>query len=241
MRDVKGRIHSTESFGAVDGPGIRFVAFLQGCRLRCLYCHNPDTWECHGGMEVSSLELVQKILQYKNFIEKGGVTLSGGEPLLQPEFCEAVIDGCHENGLHVAIDTAGAVPLEASKVAIEKADLIILDIKDIDDEDCIKLTGFSNAETLKTLDFCEKIGKAVWIRQVLLPGYTLKEDKLHRLGKFLKPYKCVKKVELLPYHKMGLYKWEQLGIKSQIKDIEPPGEEEVKKAKEILLEYGFNC
>lgn len=239
MPDVIGRIHSTESFGAVDGPGIRFVVFLQGCPLRCLYCHNPDTWSCSEGKQISANDLVQSILSYKNFIQNGGVTLSGGEPLMQPEFCLAVIKGCQAQGLHVAVDTSGAIPLEKSAKALEAADLILLDIKDVDPEDCRRLTGFSNENTNATLDYCEKIGKEVWIRYVLLPEYTLTDEKLHRLGAFLKPYRCIKKVELLPYHKMGLYKWETLKIPSKIAHIEPPSAKEVSHAKEILVSYGL--
>ncbi|MEG0614311.1 MAG: pyruvate formate-lyase-activating protein [Oscillospiraceae bacterium] len=236
---VSGKIHSTESFGAVDGPGVRFVVFMQGCPLRCLFCHNPDTWDTEKGEIVTSDELVKKICSYKSFIAKGGVTLSGGEPLLQPEFCKAIIDGCHENSLHVAIDTSGAIPLENSANAIEAADMLLLDIKDIDDDGCKILTGKSNANAFATLDFCEKIGRDVWIRQVLLPNYTLSDEKLHRLGEFLKPYKCVKKVELLPYHTMGLYKWKELGIKSKLDGIEPPSDFDVENARKILLEYGL--
>ncbi len=239
MSDITGRIHSYESFGAVDGPGIRFVVFLQGCLLRCLYCHNPDTWKCGTGDIVSADELVENILTYRNFIAHGGVTLTGGEPLLQAEFCEAVIDKCHNNNLHVAIDTCGAVPLSQSGNAIIKADLILLDIKDIDTKDCKKLTGMGNENAFATLDFCEQNSKDVWIRHVLLPQYTLKENKLHQLGEFLSRYKCIKKVELLPYHTLGAYKWEQLGIKSELEGIEQPEQAEIEKAKGILLSYGL--
>lgn len=239
MSDVFGKIHSYESFGAVDGPGVRFVVFLQGCLLRCLYCHNPDTWECEKGKVVSANELVQTIIQYKNFISEGGVTLSGGEPLLQAEFCEEIIDKCHENNLHIAIDTCGAVALSKSHNAISKADLILLDIKDIDNEDCKKLTSLGNENAIATLNFCEENNKNVWIRHVLVPKYTLSDDKLQRLGLFLKDFKCIKKVELLPYHTLGLYKWEGLNLKSQLEGIESPSETEIGKAKEILLSYGL--
>lgn len=237
MADVFGKIHSYESFGAVDGPGVRFVVFLQGCLLRCLYCHNPDTWECNDGKTISADELMKTILQYKNFIMKGGVTLSGGEPLLQAEFCERVIEKCHENDLHVSIDTSGAVPLSKTKNVILKADLILIDIKDIDNEDCKTLTGIGNENTLETLEFCEKNGKDVWVRQVLLPEYTLTVEKMHKLGQYLKDLKCVKKIELLPYHTLGLFKWEELGLNSQLKGIVPPLEDDVNNAKNILLSY----
>ena len=240
MPETIGRIHSNESFGAVDGPGVRYVVFLQGCLLRCLYCHNPDTWECGKGKEITASELMKSIVTYKNFICKGGVTISGGEPLLQADFCEELIDKCHENNFHVAIDTSGAVPLEKSQKAILKADLILLDIKDIDDDDCKILTGQGNANTISTLNFCEENQKDIWIRQVLLPQYTLNDDKLERLGEFLSKYNCINKVELLPYHTMGLFKWQELGIKSQLEGIEPPSDEDVENAKEILRGYGIN-
>jgi pyruvate formate lyase activating enzyme len=236
---VIGKIHSYESFGAVDGPGIRFVVFLQGCPLRCLYCHNPDSWGTSGGSEISSDELVKKICSYKSFIAKGGVTLSGGEPLLQADFCEAIIDGCHENGLHVAIDTSGAIPHEKSRTAIEKSDMLLLDIKDIDDAGCIELTGMSNSNALKTLALCEEINKDVWIRHVLLPQYTLDNNKLHRLGKFLAEFSCIKKIELLPYHTMGLFKWDKLGIPSKIRHLQPPTKEEIEEATSILKSYSL--
>ena len=239
MADIFGRIHSYESFGAVDGPGVRFVVFLQGCLLRCLYCHNPDTLDCNKGELVSSDQLMAKILSYKSFISDGGVTLSGGEPLLQPEFCEEIIDKCHENNLHITIDTSGAVPLSSAKNAMLKADLILLDIKDIESKDCKTLTGLGNENALATLNFCEKNNKNVWIRHVLVPGYTMIDEKLHALGKHLKSFCCIKKVELLPYHKLGLFKWEQLGLKSKLEGIEPPPENDIKKAKEILLSYGL--
>lgn len=239
MSEIIGRIHSFESFGAVDGPGVRYVVFLQGCLLRCLYCHNPDTWECNKGKEISSADLIKKIIPYKNFICNGGVTLSGGEPLLQAEFCEDIIDKCHENGFHVAIDTSGAVPILKSQNTILKADLILLDIKEVDDEDCKILTGKSNINTIATLNFCEENKKDVWIRHVLLPQYTLNDNKLKNLGKFLSKFKCIKKVELLPYHTMGSYKWQELGLKSQLDSIEPPNNEEIENAKQILKSYNI--
>lgn len=239
MENVIGRLHSIESFGAVDGPGVRFIAFLQGCPLRCLYCHNPDTWERNGGKEITSEELVKEICGYKSFISNGGVTLSGGEPLLQAEFCEAVIDGCHKENLHVALDTSGSIPLEKSETAIRKADMLLLDIKDIFPEDCKTLTGMTNENAFRTLDFCEEIRKPIWIRHVLLPEYTLNDEKLHAIGQFLKKYSCVEKIELLPYHTMGKYKWAELGVPSKIDHIEPPSKDEVEHAREILKEYGL--
>lgn len=233
-------MHSFESFGAVDGPGIRTVVFLQGCNLRCKYCHNPDTWNMTDATIITAEDLVNKIMEYYNFIKNGGVTISGGEPLLQADFCQSVAMLCHSHGLHVAIDTSGNVDLEISRKAILEADMIMLDIKDIDDDDCILLTGKSNKNTIKTLDFCESIGKEVWIRHVLVPQYTLFADKLERLGRFLSNYSCIKMVELLPYHTMGIYKWEELNIDYQLKDVQTPSDIQINDAVSILKKYVAN-
>jgi pyruvate formate lyase activating enzyme len=234
-----GRIHSIESFGAVDGPGVRFVAFLQGCPLKCLFCHNPDSWETNGGREISAKELVDQILEYRNFIKDGGVTLSGGEPLMQPEFVKEVLTLCKQNGLHTAIDTSGGVELILSRQAIDAADMLLLDIKDVDSDDCEVLTGRPNKMAFDTLDYCEKTKKPVWIRHVLVPGYTLKQEKLERLAKFLSGYQCIEKVELLPFHKMGEFKWKEMNKKYELSDTPIPTEEQVKMAREIFIKQGL--
>ena len=236
---ITGRIHSVETFGAVDGPGVRFVVFLQGCPLRCKFCHNPDTWNPKDGQEISSTELIEQISSYRNFIRKGGVTLSGGEPLLQPQFVKAVLDGCRALGLHTAIDTSGGVPLETAKPAIAAADMLLLDIKDIDPDGCRELTGRDNQNALSILRYCEEVGKPVWIRHVMVPGLTLQTDKLKRLAARLKGYRCIKKVELLPFHKMGEYKWEELHIPYSLTDTPEPTKDEVAKAKAIFLQNGL--
>lgn len=238
-KGVIGRIHSYETLGALDGPGVRFVAFLQGCNLRCLYCHNPDTWEVGTGNIISSDKLVEIILTYKNFIRDGGVTLSGGEPLLQPEFCAAVIKSCKQNGLHTAIDTNGTVPLQLSKEAINLADLIMLDIKDIDNDDVRTLTGKGNENVFATLDYCEEIGKEVWIRHVLVPEYTIFPDKLEQLAQYLTKFSCITRVELLPYHKMGDFKWEELGLENKLKSVKEPDKRDIDIAKEIFISKGL--
>lgn len=239
MSETIGYVHSLESFGAVDGPGLRFVVFLQGCRLRCLFCHNPDTWSETGGKEMTSSELITIIRSYRNFIQHGGVTISGGEPLLQPDFCYELTQACHKEKFHVAIDTAGSVPVFKCKKAVDEADMLLLDIKELNNDDCRALTGETNENELKMLDYCEETGKDVWIRHVLVPEYTLNEDKLHKLGEYISKYKCVKKVELLPYHTMGLYKWETLNMKNKLEQqgINPPSDEEVRKANDIIKSY----
>ncbi|MEG1980161.1 MAG: pyruvate formate-lyase-activating protein [Victivallaceae bacterium] len=236
-----GHLHSTESFGAVDGPGVRFVVFLQGCTLRCSYCHNPDSWKLNGGTTISAGDLTQKILSYRHFIRHGGVTFSGGEPLLQPQFLEAMIELLHQNSLHAAIDTAGSVPLQQSSAAIAAADLILLDIKSLDDQQCRELTGCGNAHTLSTLNYCEKIHRKVWIRHVLLPGFTLDYAKLTALANFLSRYKCIEKVELLPFHQYGKAKHQALNIPYTLSGIEPPSPAEVTCARQIFRAANFVC
>ncbi len=233
---MQGYIHSFESFGAVDGPGIRFIVFLKGCLLKCLYCHNPDTWHKNASDEFTLItpeELLEKVQSYKNFCT-GGVTISGGEPLLQADFCYEFIKLCNENNIHVAIDTSGAVPLEKSSRVIDIADMLLLDIKDIDAEDCKTLTGIDNQNCFKTLEYCEKIQKPVWIRHVLVPEYTMKEDKLKRTAEYLKQFSCVKRVDLLPYHTLGKYKWEQLGAEYKLEGIDTPTKEDVENASLIF-------
>lgn len=231
---IKGSLHSVETFGTLDGPGIRYVLFLQGCALRCLYCHNPDTWKMGAGKEVDSQEVVNEILTYKNFIRKGGVTLSGGEPLLQPEFALDVIQRCREHGIHTAVDTAGSVSLLRSAPVLEASDLVLLDIKSLKDSQCISLTGKSNSNTLATLDYCEHIGKPVWLRHVLVPGWTLEMSQLKELAEFLKPYQCIQKIELLPFHKMGEYKWKAMKLQYQLENIKEPTDEELTQAKVLF-------
>lgn len=239
MGKTIGYIHSVESFGAVDGPGVRFVVFLQGCPLRCLFCHNPDTWKTNDGTKMTADELFKQISQYKNFIKNGGVTFSGGEPLLQPEFLLDVINLCKKEGIHTAIDTSGCIPLNIAKPVIEAADMILLDIKEIDKEDCKVLTGQSNSNAMDMLNHCDYIGKDVWIRHVVIPGYTLKKDKLDRLGRVLSWYSCIKKVELIPFHKMGEYKWEYINTPYQLSAVETPTDEEMSMAKEMMKHYGL--
>ena len=236
---VKGRIHSCESFGAVDGPGIRFVVFFQGCPLRCLYCHNPDTWDTAGGREVTAEELFGEIIKYKSFIKHGGVTLSGGEPLLQSAFAERLLTICGQNGLHTAIDTSGCVPLSVCRGAVDKADLLLLDIKAIDSVLSKKISGAGNENAKKLLDYCESIGKPVWIRHVLLPGWTLDIKQAQDMGAFLKDYTCVEKVELLPFHKFGEYKWEKLGLDYKLAEVQSPEPTQVEDMKKIIRSYGL--
>lgn len=236
---VVGLVHSVESLGTLDGPGLRYVVFLQGCSLRCRYCHNPDTWNLKGGRSTDSEDLVKEILGYRNFIAKGGVTISGGEPLKQPEFTLHLIKRLKEEGLHTALDTAGSVPLELVKPVLDAADLILLDIKSLDDKQCFSLTGMGNANTLATLAYCQSIGRKVWIRHVLVPGWTLDERRLEELAAFLTAFSCIEQVELLPYHSMGRYKWEQLNMQYSFKEVPEPTAKELRMARSIFEEQGL--
>ncbi len=239
--EAKGRIHSIETFGAVDGPGVRFVVFMQGCPMRCAYCHNPDSWDVKGGKEVTVSEMISTITQYKSFIKSGGVTISGGEPLLQHQFVERLLAEIRRLGLHSAIDTSGCVPLSACKGAVDAADLLLLDIKAIDTQTAKELTGTGNENPLAMLRYCEESDKPVWVRHVLVPGWTLDEAQMHRMGKLLSSYQCVKRVELLPFHKMGEYKWAELGLDYSLTDTPSPEPEQVEQMKKILHGYGITA
>lgn len=234
---MKGYIHSIETFGAVDGPGVRFVVFMQGCPLRCLFCHNPDSWKIKDGKLVSVNSLVREIKKYKNYIE--GVTLSGGEPLMQPKFAFKLVKKIKKLGLNVAIDTSGSIPLNITKKIIDLADYILLDIKGLDNDLNIKITGMSNENTLKTLNYCEEINKSIWIRQVVVPWLTLSEDYLTNLAKFLTSYKNIKSVDLLPFHKFGEFKWKELGEDYKLYETPEPTREEIIKAREIFAKYNL--
>ena len=234
---VKARIHSFESFGAVDGPGIRFVVFFQGCGLRCKYCHNRDTWAVNAGLEYTSDELIAKISRYKNYftVSNGGVTLSGGEPLLQQDFLLELLPKLKKLGIHTTIDTSGNFPLtDKMKKIIDLADLFLLDIKCINDDICKDLVGVSNKLELEFAKYLSDINKDVWIRQVLVPGITDHEEDLLKLKDFLATLQNVKKVEILAYHDLGRFKWENLGCNYELEDVPNATTEDVSRAKRIL-------
>lgn len=232
-----GRIHSIESFGTVDGPGIRFVIFMQGCTLKCKYCHNRDTWKINSGESTSTDELIKEILNYRTYIESsgGGVTVSGGEPLLQAEFVTELFMKLKDLGIHTALDTAGSIPLSPTiKELLKYTDLVLLDIKHIDDEKATQLTGFSNKNNIEFAKYLNNVNIPVWIRQVLVPGYTDDKFDLKKLKNFIDTLSNVQKVELLPYHNLGKFKWEELGDKYELENVIPPSLEDIKKAEQIL-------
>ncbi|MBB5173055.1 pyruvate formate-lyase-activating protein [Texcoconibacillus texcoconensis] len=234
---MKARIHSVESCGTVDGPGLRFVTFLQGCPLRCVYCHNPDTWECGDGKEMTVDELLEEASSYLPYMKfsGGGVTLSGGEPLLQPRFVQAFFEACKEKGIHTALDTSGTIMPANIEDILAVTDLVLLDVKHIDDEKHQSITGVSNKNTKKMIQLLEDKSIPVWIRHVIVPGWTDDDQSLDKLGQFIRQHSVVKHVEVLPFHKMGEYKWEQLGFDYQLTEVSPPDEETMEKAKRKLM------
>lgn len=249
--EIRGRIHSVETLGALDGPGLRYVVFMQGCALRCQYCHNPDSWDMHAGTRVTVEEQAADIIRYRNYIR--GVTLSGGEPLLQPDFVYALFHECHSRaGLHCAVDTSGAVPVESCSKAVNEADLILLDIKAFDDDTAREITGTGSGNSWAFLDYCEKTGKPVWIRHVLVPGKTLFEKdasgtlfadekdfleanpQLQNLAEKLLHYTCIERTDLLPFHKMGEFKWEEMGIPYRLEETPEPSDIVVKWSRKLF-------
>lgn len=236
-RTKYGRIHSLESFGTVDGPGIRFVIFMQGCSLKCKYCHNRDTWNHKAGTVVSVEELLNKIEKYKNYIlpSGGGVTVTGGEPLLQPKFLITLFSELKKRGIPTAIDTSGMVNItDDIKELLKLTDLVLLDIKHINNEKCKELVGFSNKRELEFARYLSDNNIPVWIRQVIIHGYTDNETDLLTLKDFLATLNNVKKVELIPYHELGKFKWENLGFNYELEGVPAATSEDIGRAKKIL-------
>lgn len=240
MSPVKGSIHSVETFGSVDGPGVRFVIFLKGCAMRCKYCHNPDTWEMTTA-DTSSEELLKKALRYRSYWgEKGGITVSGGEPLLQIDFVIDLFTRAKKLGIHTTIDTSGNLftreePFFSKfQQLMEVTDLLLVDIKHIDDACHLALTKQHNTNILDMLKYLDEIQKPVWIRHVLVPGINDQEIYLMNLSKFIQQLHNVKRVEILPYHTLGVYKWKELGIPYELEGVESPDQASIEKARKIL-------
>lgn len=237
-KDLKSyaKVHSIESFGTVDGPGIRFVLFLQGCHLQCKYCHNRDTWDVNGGEFKSLDDIFDKIMRYKNYIyPNGGVTMTGGEPLLQSKFIFELFKRLKKKGIHTCIDTSGSLPLtDDIKNVLSVTDLVLLDIKHIDDAKCKELVGVSNKLELNFAKYLSDNNIPIWIRQVLVPGYTDDENDLLKLRDFLNTLKTLEKVEILPYHNMGEFKWKELGFSYPLEGVRQADQADVDRAKKIL-------
>ncbi|MBQ6168368.1 MAG: pyruvate formate lyase-activating protein [Ruminococcus sp.] len=237
---MKGRIHSTESFGTVDGPGVRFVVFFQGCPLRCKYCHNPDTWDFSGGREVTAEELMKEYDSYKEFLKSGGITATGGEPLAQPEFLAELFALAKSKGVHTCLDTSAGVydPAHHEKIdeALKYTDLVMLDIKHIDNEEHKRLTGKGNRNILAFAEHIRDMGIPVWIRHVVVPGITDKYEELFALGEFLSTLSNIKALDVLPYHDMAKPKYAELGLDYPLGDTPPLTKEEAIKARDIIMD-----
>ncbi|WP_453991694.1 pyruvate formate-lyase-activating protein [Bacillus nitroreducens] len=239
---MNGRIHSIETCGTVDGPGLRYVIFTQGCLLRCQFCHNPDTWKLNKGKEMSVQEIIHDIKTYLPFFQAsgGGVTVSGGEPLLQLEFLIELFKECKKLGIHTTIDSSGGCfsrsPqfMEKLEELLPLTDLVLLDIKEIDPVKHKDLTGLSNDHILDFAQYLAEKKVPVWIRHVLVPTISDNDEDLTKLSEFIKTLNNVEKIEVLPYHKLGIYKWESLGLEYKLKHIEPPTDERVRNAEKIL-------
>ena len=236
---MNGYIHSTESFGTVDGPGVRFVVFMQGCPMRCLYCHNPDTWAAGRGEQRSAQSLIDEYMSLKEFLKNGGITVTGGEPLLQMDFVTELFTLAKQHGIHTCIDTSGITfdPNDTAKLdkLLPLTDLFMLDIKHIDPERHKALTGQDNKNILAFAEYLAKNNKEMWIRHVLVPNVTDDEYYLHKLGEFIGGLKTLKALDVLPYHTMAKAKYESLGIPYPLGDIPPATKEQASKARDIIM------
>ena len=241
---MKGYIHSIESFGTVDGPGVRFVVFFQGCPLRCLYCHNPDTWAPHAGTEYEPMQIIEKMARNLPFYETGGITATGGEPLLQLDFLTELFRLAKERGIHTTLDTSGitfdSCHTEGLDKLMEYCDLVLLDIKHMDEDKHIHLTGASNKHVFDFLSYLRDKSKPVWIRHVIVPNITYSEEQLLKLGAYLKDFENVEKIDVLPYHTLGTVKYENLGIEYPLKDVPQLSKSDAQRALEIINSAKYN-
>lgn len=238
---ITGKLHSIETCGTVDGPGIRFVIFTQGCPLRCLYCHNPDCRHIEGGKEVTVDEVIAEVQKYRSYMRfsGGGVTVTGGEPLMQPAFVREIFRRCKELGIHTALDTSGYTLLEAAKPVLEYTDLVLLDIKSFLPATYHKVTHVAIEPTLHFAEYLSEIKKPAWIRFVLVPGLSDAKENVEGLADFVAKLDNVERVEILPFHKMGEYKWEQMGYDYQLKDTQPPTPELIQETVKIFACHGL--
>lgn len=236
---MRGYIHSTESFGTVDGPGVRFVVFFQGCPIRCKYCHNPDTWEFRKGREVTVNELLAEYDSYKEFLKSGGITATGGEPLAQPEFLAELFESAKKIGIHTCLDTSAAVYVPDSCEKIDKVlkytDLVMLDIKHMDSDKHKSLTGIGNENILRFAEHLRDLKIPVWIRRVVVPDLTDSHEELFRLGEFLAALDNLKALDVLPYHDMARQKYAELGIDYPLPDTPPLSKEDAVRARDVIM------
>lgn len=235
------RIHSLETFGTHDGPGVRMVVFVQGCQFRCVYCQNPDSIDVRGGTMVEIKELVKRAVRQKNYFgTDGGVTVSGGEPLLQRSKLTTFFKMLHEEGINTCLDSNGRLNNEEVHQLLEHTDLLLLDVKHINNDWHKKVTGLTNKNTLELAEYRESTGKRMWLRYVLVPGWTDQEEYLEEWGQRFTDYKSVDRVEIIPFHQLGSHKWELLGMKYPLKDLEGPSEEVKQKTLNIFNKYFKN-
>lgn len=236
---LKGYIHSTESFGTVDGPGIRFVVFMQGCPLRCKYCHNPDTWALSGGTETTAEQLLAEYDSCREFYREGGITVTGGEPLMQIDFVTELFELARERGIHTCLDTSGITFSGENTAKFDRlmsvTDLVMLDIKHIDSALHRELTGHGNENILAFARYLAEKNVLAWIRHVVVPDITTDENWLYQLGRFIGGLKNVKALDVLPYHDMGVHKYEALGIEYPLKNVPPLEKEQAVEAKKHIL------
>jgi pyruvate formate lyase activating enzyme len=239
---MKGYVHSIESFGTVDGPGIRLVVFMQGCPMRCLYCHNPDTWKIGAGKETDAKDIIEEYNKNRAFYKKGGITVTGGEPLVQIDFLIELFRLCKKNGIHTCIDTSGVTYSETNLEYMAKLDelmdctsLVLLDIKHIDSDKHKELTGRKNENILAFAKYLEEKRKPLWVRHVVLPGYTDDEAALTRLGEFIGGLKNLRALDVLPYHTLGVSKYAELGIEYPLEGKPSATAADAARAKGIIL------
>ncbi len=237
-----GRIHSIESFGTVDGPGVRLVVFLQGCPMRCQYCHNPDTWKIGGGTEMTVAQIMAQYEKNRSFYSRGGITCTGGDPLVQIGFVTELFTEAARRGIHTCLDTSGITFQPDKPEVLERfdrlmavTDLVMLDIKHIDPEGHLKLTGQPLEPILAFARYLDQKAIPVWIRHVVVPGITYDQTELYRLGRFIGTLSNVKALDVLPYHDMGKVKYQNLGIDYPLKDTRPLGKDEALAAKKMIL------
>ena len=232
---MKGRINSFQSLGAVDGPGVRFVVFFKGCPLTCLCCHNPETKPFDGGEEYSPEEIVEKAVKYKDYFgAKGGITLSGGEPICQPLFAAEIFKGCRQKGIHTCLDTSGYTLNDEIKELLSVTDLVLLDIKYTNEDDYLKNAGASLEKVLEFLDYLSQKNIPTWIRQVIIPDLNDSEDNILRLKEIADKYSNVEKIELLPFRKLCQSKYDSLNIEFPLKDTPEPTKEKIDYLKELI-------
>lgn len=230
-------VHSVETMGTHEGPGIRLVLFLQGCHFRCLYCHNPDTWSTQDGKVMSDDQIFTLLNQQKTYLRNGGLTVSGGEPLIQRIQLTPIFEQAQAQGIHTALDTNGSILDEFTKKLLAFTDLVLLDIKHIDNQFHQKLTGQSNKNVLAFAEYLSEINKPTWLRYVLVPGWTNQREALHEWGTQLQHFTNVERVEILPFHTLGAYKYEALGLANPLAGLKPPTADEINEAKTIFEAY----